>query len=198
MNKVMLAAATTLGFAAAGAAFAQAPEAYAMPWTQGFWGHIGVSGGESKFRRDCAFTNVFDCDQRDSAWKAYVGGQFNPILGLEVGYNDFGKMRAAGGDTKAWAIPVTLNIGAPIGTRFNVFGKIGGVYGHTEVNAAPSTFVDTGTKTGWGWTGGVGAAFRVTPNLDIRADWDRYRLDFAGGGGNQDVDMVSAGVQFRF
>jgi OOP family OmpA-OmpF porin len=197
MKKVMLAAAATMGLAASGATFAQAAPDYVMPWSHGFWGHVGVSGGESKFKRDCDHANVFDCDQRDSAWKAYVGGQFNDVLGLELGYTDFGKMRAAGGDTKAWGIPVTLLVGAPIGPRFNVFGKIGGVYGHTEVDASPVALVDTGTKTGWGWTGGVGAAFKVTPNLDIRADWDRYRLDFVGSG-DQDVDMLSAGVQFRF
>jgi OmpA-OmpF porin, OOP family len=198
MKKVIPAAVATLGLAASGAALAQAPsDNMSMPWTHGFWGHVGVSGGESKFRQDCRFNNVFDCDQRDSAWKAYAGGQINPIVGLEAGYTDFGTMRAAGGDTKAWAIPLTVNIGAPIGPRFNIFGKIGGVYGHTEVGAAPAALVDTGTSTGWGWTGGVGAAFRLTPNFDIRADYDRYRLKFTGAG-NQDIDMLSAGVQFRF
>ena len=197
MKKTMLAVTAMIAVAASGTTFAQAMnDPYAMPWTGGFWGHVGISGGESKFRQDCYHTNVFDCDQRDSAWKVYTGGQFNRLLGLEVGYNDFGKMRTAGGDTKAWAIPVTLNIGAPIG-RFDVFGKVGGVYGHTEVSAAPAALVDTGTKSGWGWTGGVGADFRVTPNFDIRADYDRYRMDFAGAG-TQDVDMLSAGVQFRF
>jgi hypothetical protein len=42
----------------------------------------------------------------------------------------------------------------------------------------------------------VGATFAITPNWQIRADWDRYRLDFVGG--RQNVDMASAGVQFRF
>lgn len=194
MKKAILAAAATIALGASATTFAQATND--MPWAPGFWGHVGVSAGESKFHRDCEHTNFFDCDQKDSAWKAYVGGQFNRILGLEVGYNDFGKMRSSGGDTKAWAIPVTLNIGAPIG-RFDLFGKIGGVYGHTEVNAAPSTFAPTGTKTGWDWTAGVGADFRVTPNFDIRADYDRYRMDFVGAG-SKDIDMLSAGVQFRF
>jgi len=198
MKKVILSAAATLAIAVSGACLAQATpqDTTYMPWSHGFWGHAGVSAGESKFRRDCQFTNVFDCDQRDSAWKVYAGGRFNDIFGLEAGYTDFGTVRAAGGDTKAWAVPVTLLIGAPIGNRFNVFGKIGGLYGHTDVDAAPSTLLDRGHKTGWGWTGGVGAAFRVTPNLDIRADWDRYRMDFVGG--DQDIDMLSAGVQFRF
>jgi hypothetical protein len=32
--------------------------------------------------------------------------------------------------------------------------------------------------------------------MQLRADWDRYKLDFANG--RSDVDMLSAGVQFRF
>src|SRR5206468_1399768 len=74
------------------------------------------------------------------------------------------------------------------------FGKVGGLYGHTDVDAAPSTLLERGHKEGWGVTGGVGAAFRVAHNLDMRADWDRYLLDFVGG--KQDIDMQSVVVLF--
>ena len=177
-------------------AFAQSRDNYSAPWRGDFWGYVGASGGESKFRSECRQTNVFACDQRDTAFKVYAGGKINEVLGLEAGYTDFGKIHASGGDTKAWAVPLSLTAGWPLGQRFGVFGKIGGVYGRTDVSASASTLLDTGHKSGWGWTYGAGATFGVTPSLQIRADWDRYKLDFVGG--ERDIDMLSAGVQFRF
>jgi OOP family OmpA-OmpF porin len=179
----------------AGSAFAQ-DNNYRAPWRGDFWNTLGVSGGQSKFRNDCAATNVFSCDHRDTAWKAYAGGNFNRLLGIEFGYTDFGKIAASGGDTKAWAANVSLVAGAPIGNRFDIFAKGGGIYGRTDVTADPSTLLDTGHKAGWGYTYGVGAAFALAPQWQIRVDWDRYNMDFIGG--SKDIDMASAGLQFRF
>ncbi|HEX3098908.1 MAG TPA: outer membrane beta-barrel protein [Usitatibacter sp.] len=177
-------------------AFAQTTNDYRAPWRGDFWGTLGVSAGESKFRTDCHATDVFSCDHRDSAWKVYAGGSLSRILGLEVGYTDFGKVRASGGDTKAWAGNISLTAGVPIGDRFDIFAKGGGIYGRTDVSADPSTLFDRGRKSGWGTTYGVGASFAITPNWLIRADWDRYHMDFVGG--RRDVDLASAGVAYRF
>jgi opacity protein-like surface antigen len=117
------------------------------------------------------------------------------VLGLELGYTDFGRIRAQGGETKAWAVPISLTAGLPLGP-VRLFGKAGGLYGRTDVNAAPSSLFDTGHKSGWGWLYGVGAAIPVAQNIALRAEWERYKLDFVGG--RDDVDMLSAGVQFRF
>jgi OOP family OmpA-OmpF porin len=185
-----------VGLMASPVAFAQPSDNYNTPWRGDFWGYIGASAGESKFRNDCRQTNVFACDQRDTGFKVWAGGQMNQVLGIEIGYTDFGKIKASGGDTKAYAVPLTLTAGWPLGQRFGIFGKVGGLYGRTDVSASASTLLDTGHKTGWGWTYGAGATFGVTQNVQIRADWDRYKLDFVGG--RKDVDLMTAGVQFRF
>jgi len=183
-----------LGLMACGSAFAQ-PD-YRAPWRGDFWGYAGASAGESKFLADCRSTDVFACDKRDTAFKVYAGGKINEVLALEIGYTDFGRINASGGDTDAWAVPLSLVAGFPLGNRFGLFGKVGGVYGRTDVTASASTLLDTGHKNGWGWTYGAGATFAISPQWQIRADWDRYKLDFVGG--ERDIDMVSAGVQFRF
>ena len=197
MKKIRLTTAlATLGLMASGAAFAQAD--YRAPWRGDFWNYLGASGGESKYRTDCrqGVTRFFDCDTRDTGFKVYAGGRMNEVLGLEVGYTDFGRIRASGGETKAWAIPVTLTAGTPLGSRFGIFGKIGGLFARTDVTADGEELFERGNKNGWGWTYGAGATFAVTPTVDIRADFDRYKLDFVGG--SRDVDMLSAGVQVRF
>jgi len=181
------------GLIASGPALAQDRP---MPWRGDFWGYVGASAGESKFDNNCGRTDVFACDQRDTAWKVYAGGRMSEIIGLELGYTDFGNVQASGGETRAWAATAALTAGVPIGDRFNVFGKLGGLYGRTNVSADPSTLFDTGHKSGWGWTYGLGAGFNLTQNIALRVDWDRYRMDFVGG--RQDLDMASAGLQFRF
>ena len=189
-------AVAALGLAVAGAASAQ----YNAPWRGDFWGYVGASGGESKFRTECNRTiTQFQCDRKDTGYKVYAGGRVSEILGLEVGYTDFGRIRAGDGEVKAWAIPVSLTAGIPMGNRFSAFGKVGGLYGRTDVRPTFESAIEDegrGRKSGWGWTYGVGAAFAVTPALQIRADWDRHKLDFAGG--REDVDMLSAGLQVRF
>src|SRR5438105_11164758 len=173
----MTMALAALAIAASGAALAQ-PTDYRAPWRGDFWGYIGASGGESKFRTECDRTlTLLACDHKDTGWKVYAGGKMNDLLGLEVGYTDFGRIQASGGQTKAWAVPITLVAGAPIG-RFNVFGKVGGVYGRTDVDVAPSSIFDRGRKNGWGWTYGAGGGFNITRAVQLRADWDRYKLDF--------------------
>ena len=196
MQKRIITTVALLGLASAMPVLAQSD--YRAPWRGDFWGYVGASGGESKFRTDCrdTLTRFFECDKRDTGFKVYAGGRMNEILGLEVGYTDFGKIAASGGETEAWAVPLTLTAGTPLGQRFGVFGKVGGLYARTDVSADPDTLLDRGHKSGWGWTYGAGATFAVTPSVQLRADWDRYKLDFVGG--RRDVDMLTAGVQVRF
>ena len=195
-NARMITAIAAIGMLGSGTALAQSD--YRAPWRGDFWGYVGASAGESKFNTDCrqGVTRFFDCDTRDTGFMVYAGGKLNEVFGLEVGYTDFGKIRASGGDTNAWAIPITLTAGTPLGARFGIFGKVGGLYGRTDVTADPDTLFDTGHKNGWGFTYGAGVTFALTQSLQLRADVDRYKLDFVGG--RKDVDMVSAGLQLRF
>ena len=188
--------AAALACAAAPAAFAQ--PTYNTPWRGDFWGYIGASAGESKFRAECNRTlTQFECDRKDTGFKVYAGGKINRVVGLEIGYTDFGRIRASGGETNAWAVPITLTAGFPIGERFELFAKGGGLYARTDVSVDITDSVSArGDRNGWGWTYGAGASFAITPNVQLRADWDRHRLDFVGG--RRDVDMLSAGLQFRF
>ena len=186
----------TITLAAAAALVASPAFAQSIfdPMPSGPRNYIGVSGGESKFKTSCS--SLFTCDTKDTAWKVYGGTGVNDVLGVELAYTDFGKIRANGADTEAWAGTISITAGIPIGDRFKVFAKGGGLYGRTDVNAPPSTVFNTGHKDGWGYTYGVGAALGLTRTVQVRVDWDRHNMDFVGG--SKDVDMLSAGVQLRF
>ena len=99
------------------------------------------------------------------------------------------------GDCKAQAADISLTAGVPIG-QFAIFAKGGAAYGKTDVSASPVTFVSTGEKKEWGTKWGAGATYAFTPNLQARVDWDRYKLGFTSG--DRDIDLLSAGLQFRF
>lgn len=196
MKRIIATTLATLGVIASGTALAQQPNA--VPWRGDFWGYMGASAGESKYRSECNRTvTLFQCDTKDTGFKVYAGGKINPVLGLEIGYTDFGRIRVLGGETEAWAVPITLTAGIPLGQRFNIFGKVGGLYARTDVSVdLNDSFSARGNRNGWGVTYGAGATFAVTPTVMIRADLDRHRLDFVGG--RRDVDMLSAGVQIGF
>ena len=146
MNRVRsMTAAAILGLAAAGTAAAQTT--YNAPWRGDFWGYLGASAGESKFRAECNRTiTQFDCDRKDTGFKVYAGGNMSEIFGLEIGYTDFGRIRTGGGETDAWAVPLTLRAGIPMGERFSAFAKVGGLYGRTDVSASLASLTATGHK----------------------------------------------------
>ena len=185
MNKQLAIGVAAMGLMACGSAMAQYNP-------NDVHGYIGASAGQSDFRQDCPST--FHCDHHDTGWKAYAGSTWNDIWGVELGYTDFGKINAGGGDTKAYAGNLSLTAGLPLGDRFRVFAKGGGTYSRTDVSAAP--LFESGKKTGWGYTYGLGAALGITPTVQVRLDWDRYNMDFANG--THDVDLLSAGLQVRF
>src|SRR5262245_743967 len=53
----------------------QTTDTWRMPYERGFWGHAGVSFGNSKLDVDCPSGAA--CDDKDQFFKAYAGGRFS-------------------------------------------------------------------------------------------------------------------------
>lgn len=160
--------------------------AWRMPYQSGFWGHAGISAGRSELDVDCP--SGISCDTKDTLLRAYAGGRFNNALGLEAGLIDFGEWDIAGGKADAWGLDLALVAGFPIGANSAVFGKVGGIYAETDT--------PLGDEDGLGARFGIGAQIGLTTNLALRADLDRYKLDFVGG--EEDVDSLTLGLQYTF
>lgn len=188
------AAAAALMAVAPSMAAAQAGSGITWPHQGAFWGHAGVSIGASELKADCP-AGATGCDDKDQVFRIFGGGRFNNIIGGEVGYVRFGDYRRGGGETDAQGLDLTLMAGVPFGNNWSVFGKLGTVYSRTEVTGTAPGFT-TGKDNGWGPRVGVGLQAGITQNWAIRADWDRYRLQFAGG--DEDVDTLSIGAQYSF
>ena len=172
-----------------------------MPYQQDFWNYIGATVGSSDYDVDCVAG--FSCDRRDVGFKVFAGGKLYNVLGLELGYVHLGSGDIAGGHTTAHGANLSLVLGIPFYDRFGVNAKVGTTYGWTRTNVAVdcASFGGCGyerrNESGWGLSYGLGATYAFTRNTELRIDWDRYRFDFAGSGGS-DVDLVSAGLNFRF
>lgn len=169
-------------------------DTWRMPYERGFWGHAGVSFGQSKLD-DVNCAPGFGCDDKDQAFKLYAGGRFSNIFGLEVGLLNFGKFSANGGEADGWGADAALIAGIPIGSNSAIFGKLGVIYGRTEINAAVPG-VTTGKERGFGGRWGAGAQVGLTPQWALRADYDRYRMPFPGD--HRDIETAMVGVQYTF
>lgn len=168
-------------------------DTWRMPYQSGFWGHAGLSAGESRLRLDCP--GGASCDNKDTAYRLFAGGRFNNAFGLELGVVNYGKFSRGAGETEGWGLDIPLMLGFPIGTNSSVFAKAGAHYSSMDVggNAA---LVQTGKESGWGPRFGLGAQIGLTPQWAIRGDWDRYHVRFPGT--KDDVDTLTIGAQYTF
>lgn len=130
-----------------------------------------------------ARVNEGNFEGSDTGWKVH-GGISGSVLGLEVGYVDFGSF--GGGDgprAKAWAPGLTL--GLPLGMA-KVYGKAGVAFFDVEGSAFTEEYSDEDPFYG------IGLRFGMTPGLGFRAEYERYQFD------NEDVDMAQAGLELNF
>jgi OmpA-OmpF porin, OOP family len=191
---------TALGVAASGLAFAQVStsasttDTWRMPYQSGFWGHAGLSFGQSKFKDACIGPGL-PCDDKDQAFRLFAGGRFNNAVGLEAGLFNMGRFDRGGGRTDGYGFDVAFVAGIPIGANSAIFGKLGLIYVHTEVEG---TFagLDRGKERGFGPRFGIGGQVGLTPQWAVRADLDRWRMPMRGG--KEDIDTIMLGVQYTF
>jgi OmpA-OmpF porin, OOP family len=169
----------------------QRTDTFRMPYESGFWGHVGLSFGQSKLDASCPAP--FPCDDKDQVFRLYAGGRFNNAVGLELGVLNPGKFRRGGGETDGWGADAALIAGLPIGANSSIFGKLGVIYSRMEVTGVP-TVVRTGKERGFGGRWGIGAQVGLTKTLALRADFDRYRLPLPGD--HEDLETLTLGVQY--
>ena len=164
-----------------------------LPYTS--YGYVGAGIGRSKYNLgNCA--PGFSCDDTDIGYKVFTGGQVSRILGLELGYVYLGRGEASGGDVKAQGVNLSLIGNLPIGEMFNVYAKVGGIYGWTHTSASPAAGVSNGNDHGLNFSYGAGVQVDLTRNWAVQADWDHYRFDFAGGSSNAQLYSINAVYKF--
>lgn len=147
----------------------------------------------------------------DNKWRLQGGYRFNPYLAVEAGYIDFGKAKyqasytggSAQGSLKAGGFDVVALASLPVNDSFSIFGKAGMVAAKVKSNlvaGAPATAASgNASENVVRPLLGVGARYKLTDNVDLRADYDHVSgLGTSSKTGKMDSNMVSFGAVYNF
>ena len=144
-------------------------------------------------------------------WRLQGGYRFNQYLALEAGYIDFGQADykasyaggSARGDLKAGGVDVAALASFPLNDSFSVFDKAGVVFAHVKSSlsaGAPASLASNDrTSNVVRPLLGIGANYKLTQNVDLRADFDHVSgLGESRKTGKMDANMISAGFVYNF
>ena len=191
------------------AAFALSCLAAGQAWSQDRGVYVGGAFGRADYADACEGVTT-TCDKTDKAWKLFGGYQLNRNLAAELAYTDFGDVVARGTiggaavdaslQSKAWELS---GVGLlPVSREISLFAKLGVYYATTDsqASAAVPNFSSAGSRSdsNTDFTFGAGVRVFITRNLGIQAEWQRYNDVGGDSTGTSDIDMLSAGILFRF
>lgn len=126
-------------------------------------------------------------DQKDEGYGAFIGYQYNDLLGVQLSYKDLGESSTtytnadnttAGGSTERQSASLDLLIGKEIVSNLRVFAKVGYglMYAETSGFDYATTLFRTakiGEKiTEWGANYGLGAQYNYG-KFFVRAEWEQ-------------------------
>ncbi len=164
-----------------------------LPYTTS--GYVGISVGKGELHTSCVAG--LSCEDPDTSGKVYTGGMFNPYLGIELGYIQWGDAEHNGGKQKARGVNAMLTGFVPLGPMFTLVGKVGTTYGWTKSAPAVGVVAPAGSADAFALAYGAGVSFDFTRNWSVTLDWERHKLKFQNEG-RKDVDLATLGVKYRF
>lgn len=189
----------TLRFAAAMASAL----ALSTPASAGFFDftlapYLGASVGQATSDVTCPAAT--SCDDSDLAWKIYGGLEVNEYISMEFGYADMGEVEYTGAQTGTREVDgVTMRLLGTYALSPNFSLLASGGLNILQADVKGSTIAD---DTDVAWSFGLGAQYKLTESVGLRVEWERYfevgSSSFNGGTGEADIDLISAGVTFKF
>lgn len=188
----------TLRFAALASALALSTPASAGFFDFTLAPYLGASVGQTTSDISCPAAT--SCDDSDLAWKIYGGLEVNEYISMEFGYVDMGEVEYTGAQTGTREVDgVTMHL---VGTyalspNFSLLASGGLNFLQTDVKGTVAA-----EDTDVAWSLGLGAQYNFSKSVGLRVEWERYfevgSSDFNGGTGEADIDLISAGMVFKF
>ncbi|WP_105200107.1 MULTISPECIES: outer membrane beta-barrel protein [unclassified Pseudoalteromonas] len=150
--------------------------------------YAGASIGQATID---ACSGITSCDDEDTGRKIFGGWEFYSNLAFEAAWVDFGEIDGSIDGSKVSAAVDGWSLAAkgklPLNEHFGLFGKFGMITWDLEGGGAASGIDDDGSDLLYG----LGAEYMFNDQFSIVAEWEWYDID-------EDVDLFSAGVLFRF
>lgn len=178
-----------------------------LAFAQGFFG-IGVGQATVDIDAVPIGSVVPTVDDTDTSFKIFGGAMFNPNLGLEIGYTNFGEGSARWDDGfdyindkyEASAFYIAGLGVVPITERVGFFGKIGLASWDLDVSETSSIpgINYSASESGMDLMFGIGAQLDVN-NMLLRLEFERFSdVGDADTTGQSDVDVVGLSAAFKF
>ena len=177
----------------------------ALAQNTGFY--AGGALGQAKAKDACSgITGIGfagGCDDKDTAWKIFGGYQFNPNLGVELGYVDLGNFTANGtvlgapvsGSVEAKGFELVGVGSIPFTQQLSGYAKAGAFRWDVDTSTTVGSAGDKGTD----FTYGLGLKYDFTRNIAGRLEFQRYNnVGETSTTGQSDVNLWTAGVMFKF
>lgn len=147
-----------------------------------------VGGSVGSLTIDETFDGI-DLDSDSTAYRFVGGIQLSDMLGLELGYQNFGNIDDALIRLSAdgWTLGGTL--GVPLSENLSLFGRAGVFFWDADVIVDGFSIDTPGDENPYY---GAGLRLDLSRNLSVIGDWSRFELD------DVDTDVLSVGLQYRF
>ena len=152
--------------------------------------YFGAAGGKSASVNACALAPAPCESKRDTSFSFFAGYDLTRFLGIEAGYNDFGKVTVGGANIKSNASDLVAVLHLPLERRFSAYGKAGVYHGETKA--------ETIDQRKNGATYGLGLQYDAGTRVAIRTEWQRFSR-MAGGSfaDTTNMDYYNVGVLIR-
>jgi len=148
--------------------------------------HGGINLGSPQWRAD---VNGVANDDHGTSGKLYLGYQLGPVLSVEGGYLDLGKISDPLGQARARGLFVDAVGTWPIAPQWSVIGRAGLAHGDIKTS--------TGDDTSLGLRAGLGLQYDLNPSVALRGELERNRFTDVFGQGLS-ADQVTLGVKMKF
>ncbi len=166
--------------------------------------YLGASLGQATSDISCPAAT--SCDDSDTAWKVYGGLEVNEFISMQFGYVDMGKVGYSGakaGSREVNGVTMQLVGTYSLNPRLSLLATGGMNILNAEVNGTiAGTPNNNSGDTDVAWSAGLGAQYNFTNSLGFRLEWERFfevgSSDFNGGTGEADIDLISAGLVYKF
>lgn len=173
--------------------------AFAAPAAFAADNYVSASVGTAKHKLD---SDGFKMSEEDTSFKAAVGRNFMPGVGVELGYVNFGESHVSGGGASVWAKPKSLYAAVvgelPVAPQFSVLGKFGVARTKTTIGATMAGVTESSSEKETSPVIGIGAAYALTDNVKLIAEYETFGKVAKGDGGHLKVDNLSVGLRMAF
>ena len=162
---------------------------------------VGISAGQSSIEYTCPA--LHSCDKKDTAYKIFGGLEVNEYITMEVGYVNLGEATVTGatsGTVSAHGMTMQVLGTFALNPSFTLLVRGGMNILNAEVDGTiAGTPTNNAGDTDVAWSAGLGAQYNMTKSVGLRMEWERFhKVGDAATTGEADVDMISAGLVYKF